>query len=301
MPSLSGTRLCPPRSNSQKVAIRPHPSLWWDYSVNIQDGNNTTSTSYNATTIRRRSADDALTPKALEAFHIPPRHYILSHLSRRTSTVTSCRLHNSGIVKRPVSTRPIASQPQISDVGNVDTNAAVSQVSSAESVVDTVGSCEQDSSSTGLSLLSDPNHGNSPPCILDNNIWPANSDANDEAAAQVSATPDAEVYQTNEASPNERIQHESEGDDDALDLHEDDDQTAAASSLSLYPDTEFQANLLAAPEDSRHLFLEYYERTHGNQVIEAESQSEVYWKWDQEKQKWFHKDANTESVVWFMG
>ncbi|KAI8948967.1 hypothetical protein F4801DRAFT_428845 [Xylaria longipes] len=304
MPSLSGTRLCPQPSNSEKAVIKPYPYLRWHYPINVQDRNEP-PTSYNPTTIRRRSADDDPTPKALQDLYISSGHYGLSNCSRPTSTATSYRHHNSSIAKwqeHPFAIRPMPSQPQTIDAGKVDASSvAISLASTTDSVADTVGSCEQDSSSTTLSLLSDLNHGGTAPCAFHNNIRPTNSDANDGAEAQVSASQDAGVYLANDAAPlSERIQHESEDHDDASGSHENDEQ-AAELSPSLRLDTEFQANLLAAPEDSRYLFLEYYKRTHGDRGIETRSQSEVYWKWDIEKQKWFHKDPGTQSVVWFLG
>ncbi|KAI0453738.1 hypothetical protein F5B21DRAFT_478343 [Xylaria acuta] len=303
MPSLSGTQLCPQRSNSEKAAIKPHPYLRCHYPTNARDRNNTTPTSYNPNTIRSRSADGDLTPEELEALHISSGYYSPSNCSRRASTATSYRRYYSGIAKqqeRPSAEQPIQSRPQIHDVGNVETPGAISEASTPDSVADTVGSCEQDSSSTALSLPSDHNHGIIAPCVSHNNTWPINSDANYEAEAQASASQDANVYLANEVPFSEQIEHELESYDSALGLHEDDEQLAELSP-SLHPDTEFQANVLAASEDSRHLFMEYYKRTHGNRVIEAKSQSEAYWKWDPERQQWFHKDPNTQSVVWFLG
>ncbi|KAH8162785.1 hypothetical protein CIB48_g5466 [Xylaria polymorpha] len=304
MPSLSGTRLCPQRFNSQKVVIKPHPPYRSHCPTNAHDRNYTTSTPNRAVTIRKRSADDDLTPEALEALQISPVHYSLSNCPRRTSTATSYRHHNNGIAKRqehPTVTRLIPSPPQISDVGDVDAHAAaISQASTTDSAADSVRSCEQDSLSTASSVVSDLNRGRTPACVSSNYTWLVNSDGNDEAEAQVSVSQDANVCQADKAPLNQRMEQESQGDNDSLSSHEDDVQ-ATASSLSLHPDTEFEANLLAASEDSRHLFLEYYRRTHGDRAMKVESPSEVYWEWDQERQQWFHKEANTQSVVWFLG
>ncbi|KAI0446352.1 hypothetical protein F4803DRAFT_547345 [Xylaria telfairii] len=303
MPSLSGTRLCPQRSNSQQVVIKPHPPYRSHCPANARDRSYTTPTSYSPATIRKRPADDDLIPQGLEALQISPVHYSLSNCPGRPSTAASYRHHNNGIAKRqerPTVT-PIPSPPHISDVRDVDAHAAiVSQASTTDSAADSVRSCEQDSSSTASSLVSDLNRGITPECVSSNYTWLPNPDANNEAEVQVSASQHANICQANETPRSQPMQQESEGDNDSLSSHED-EVLALAPSLSLRPETEFEANLLAASEDSRHLFLEYYRRTHGDQVTKVESPSEVYWEWDQERQQWYHKEANTQSVVWFLG
>jgi hypothetical protein len=66
-------------------------------------------------------------------------------------------------------------------------------------------------------------------------------------------------------------------------------------------ETEFQANLLAASEESRHLFLEYYKRTHGAENNENENDEDNYWTWDRKRQQWYHTNGDTGSIVWFLG
>ncbi|KAI1757854.1 hypothetical protein F4782DRAFT_524553 [Xylaria castorea] len=316
MPSLSGTRLCPQQSNSETATIKPHTSLWWHYPINAQDRNNITSTSYDPTAIRRRSIDDDLIPKVLEDPSDGDKRpslkyggsscpgYSTPSYSRRTSKATSYRHRNSGVAKRQertFATRPLPLRPQISDAGNVDTHAAISQASTTDSAADTVRSCEQDSSSTALSPLSDHNHWGILSCAFHDNIWRTSFDTNDEAEAQVSASQDANACLANEAPLDELVKHEFESGDSATGCPSSSSEQPEGLSPLLHLDTEFQANLLAAPEDSRYLFLEYYEHTHGDRIIEAENQSEVYWKWDLDRQQWFHKDPSTQSVMWFLG
>ncbi|TRX90829.1 hypothetical protein FHL15_008233 [Xylaria flabelliformis] len=305
----SGTRLCPQQSNSD------YAPLWWHHIINAQDANNITSTSYDPTAVPRRNIEKNLNSKVSRAScdgkKKPPLKcdesscsgYNAPNYSRRTSTATSYRHRNSGVAKRQeraFTTKPMPLRPRISDTGNVDTHTAISQASTTDSAADSVRSCEQDSSSTALSLLSDLNHGAIPPCVFHDNTAPTDSDANINTAAQVSVSQEGDSYLANEAPFSEQVEHDFESGDSATSCLSSCEQLAGLSPL-LHHDTEFRANFLAAPKDSRHLFLEYYKRTHGGQVIEAESQSEVYWKWDPERQQWFHKDPNTQSVMWFLG
>ncbi|KAI1741522.1 hypothetical protein F4680DRAFT_415634 [Xylaria scruposa] len=303
MPSISGTRLCPQQSNSD------YAPLWWHHTINSRDRNNITSTSYDPTAVRSptpevfRASYDSKKKPLLKCDASSCSGYSAPNYSRRTSTATSYRQRSSGVAKRQErasAIKPIPLRPRPSDAGNVDTHAAISQASTTDSVVDTVRSCEQDSSTT-LSVLSDPDHGTIPPCVFHNNTAPTSSDANNETAAQVSVSQEGDSYLADEAPLSEQVKHEFESGDSATSCSPSSCEQLAGLSPLLQHDTEFKANLLAASEDSRYLFLEYYKRTHGDRVAEAESQSEVYWKWDPERQQWFHKDPNTQSVMWFLG
>ncbi|KAI0543810.1 hypothetical protein F4679DRAFT_567326 [Xylaria curta] len=303
MPSLSGTRLCPQQSNSD------YAPLWWHHTTNSRDRNNITSTSYDPPAVRSptpevlRASYDSKKKPLLKCDGSSCSSYSAPNYSRRNSTATSYRQRNSGVTKRQeraFAIKHIPLRPRPSDAGNVDTHTAISQASTTESLVDTVRSCEQDSSSTILSVLSDPNHGASPPCVFHNDTAPTSSDANNETAAQVSVSQEGDPCLTDEALFSEQMKHELESGNSATSCSSKGEQLAGLSPL-LQHDTEFKANFLAAPEDSRYLFVEYYKRTHGDRVVEAESQSEVYWKWDPKRQQWFHKDPNTQLVMWFLG
>ncbi|KAI0530200.1 hypothetical protein GGR58DRAFT_248429 [Xylaria digitata] len=115
---------------------------------------------------------------------------------------------------------------------------------------------------------------------------------------QVSVGKYNHVCQTKEAPSSERILKNSGGGNTPV-VHEDDRKLTSSSLFR--PKTEYEANLLAASEETRDLYLEYYNRTHSGSGTEAEDYSEAYWKWDSERQKWFHTDADTQSVVWFLG
>ncbi|KAI0509697.1 hypothetical protein F5B22DRAFT_615657 [Xylaria bambusicola] len=106
------------------------------------------------------------------------------------------------------------------------------------------------------------------------------------------------AYLTPGAPSSERTQQDL-GSDDTPGVPEDGEQAAAASQK--HPDTEYHANLFAAPEDSRYLFEEYYKQTYGEIGKETESRTDAYWKWDQKRHQWFHEDPDTHSVVWFLG
>ncbi|TGJ86604.1 hypothetical protein E0Z10_g2151 [Xylaria hypoxylon] len=160
-------------------------------------------------------------------------------------------------------------------VENASTQADASAATLSESASGI--SCEQDPTTTSISLLY--------------------FNTNQETVVQVSVRKHDDVYQTNDAPSNERIKQESE-DDNPPSLHDDDKQLSLSPSL---PETEYQANLLAAAEDSRYLFEEYYKRTHGDSKNEADDAADTYWRWDVERQQWFHTDTGTQSVVWFMG
>ncbi|KAI1273912.1 hypothetical protein F5Y07DRAFT_374894 [Xylaria sp. FL0933] len=102
----------------------------------------------------------------------------------------------------------------------------------------------------------------------------------------------------NEAPSSERRLQDSEG-DDGVEPHGKDEQLGLSSSIHI--DTEHHANLVAASDECRQLYQEYYERSHGDGVTETDNHTDAYWKWDREKHQWFHKDAETQSIVWFMG
>ncbi|KAK5633319.1 hypothetical protein RRF57_009033 [Xylaria bambusicola] len=109
---------------------------------------------------------------------------------------------------------------------------------------------------------------------------------------------DNSAYLAPEAPLSERTQQDLEG-DDTSGMTEDGEQVAATSQK--HPDTEYHANLFAAPEDSRYLFEEYYRRTYGEIGKETESRTDAYWTWDQKRHQWFHEDPDTHSIVWFLG
>lgn len=93
----------------------------------------------------------------------------------------------------------------------------------------------------------------------------------------------------------------SEDDEERQPGSEDDDSVPPEQHQDTGPETEHQANLLAAPEDSRHLYQEYYKSIYGEGRAEADDKNDDYWKWDRDRQRWFHEDAHTRSVVWFLG
>ncbi|GAP92571.1 hypothetical protein SAMD00023353_8600210 [Rosellinia necatrix] len=93
-------------------------------------------------------------------------------------------------------------------------------------------------------------------------------------------------------SPDERA-HDVPGPDD------DEPGQPASSSPYCHPKTEFEANFAATPIDSRGLYLRYYESAHGALEIEQDDRHD-YWEWDRAREQWFHVDANTKSVIWFV-
>lgn len=64
--------------------------------------------------------------------------------------------------------------------------------------------------------------------------------------------------------------------------------------------TEYEANLAAASDETRQLFIEYYERTYGPDYVEEEDIAHTYWKWDQKRQQWHHRNEDTGSEAWFL-
>jgi hypothetical protein len=67
------------------------------------------------------------------------------------------------------------------------------------------------------------------------------------------------------------------------------------------PDTEYQANLAAASNETKPLYVEYYERAYGKDYVEEEDIAYSYWKWDAERQQWHHRNEDTKSEAWFPG
>lgn len=126
----------------------------------------------------------------------------------------------------------------------------------------------------------------------------SDSDANDEPEVQVCHNEDDDLDRTS-GTPDD------DDDDDGQSGSEDDDSVPPEqhqeTRQSSCPETEHQANLLAAPEDSRHLYLEYYKSVHGDVRTETDEKNDDYWQWDKERQQWFHEDAHARSVVWFLG
>ncbi|KAI1347296.1 hypothetical protein F5Y01DRAFT_329739 [Xylaria sp. FL0043] len=128
---------------------------------------------------------------------------------------------------------------------------------------------------------------------------PSDPNANEEIAVHVPVGKnDDGLSLTNEAPSSELRPQEPEG-DNGVEPHEKDEQLGSPSSIHL--NTEHHANLVAASDECRYLYQEYYERSHGDSVTETDDHTDVYWKWDREKHQWFHKDAETQSIVWFMG
>ncbi|KAJ2987154.1 hypothetical protein NUW58_g4661 [Xylaria curta] len=243
----------------------------------------------------QKGSTDDLTFETLKALHLSPRCRSRGNGSRRAPRATSPGHHNSGIAKRHerLFSRPLAYRPQTNIRANTYTQAVASQASSTASVADS--SREQDSSLTTSSPPSDSHHENPLPCTSRDSVRLPDLDANDEAEVQVSASRGADAHVAYEVHVRERAQNEC----GASGLY--DDNMRIALTLLSKPDTEHQANLDAASDDCRDLFLEYYHQTCGGIAAEEESQDDAYWKWDPARQQWFHKDAKTQSVVWFLG
>ncbi|KAI0403318.1 hypothetical protein F4802DRAFT_599280 [Xylaria palmicola] len=257
-------RLRSQQSHAESSTNRSRPPLQWPHQASSRNRSSATPTSDGQEIDKWRSTDDP-NSRALEALHISARYHDRGGKGhRRASPAASSRHHGSGVSKRHERPRNTASRSQTKDrAGNVKAHAVTSLLSSTESVSDSL--CEQDTSITASSLLSD--------CM-----------ANDEAEAQVPVVRD-----------------------DDYDDDEDDDEgvyrqvsRTPSSYASAHLDTEFQENLRAVPADSRHLYLEYYERTRGGGEAEA-ANNDDYWTWDPLKGRWFHVDEVTKSVVWFMG
>ncbi|KAI1118654.1 hypothetical protein F5Y14DRAFT_222944 [Nemania sp. NC0429] len=80
-----------------------------------------------------------------------------------------------------------------------------------------------------------------------------------------------------------------------------DDESTTRLRLLRESNTEYEANLAAASDETRHLFIEYYERAYGHNYVEEEDVADTYWKWDQGRQQWHHKNEDTGSEAWFLG
>lgn len=79
-----------------------------------------------------------------------------------------------------------------------------------------------------------------------------------------------------------------------------DDEYAPGVQPSREYKTEYEANIEAASDETRQLFIEYYERTYGHGYVEAADIAQNYWKWDQEREQWHHKNEETGSEAWFL-
>ncbi|KAI0420803.1 hypothetical protein F5X98DRAFT_371294 [Xylaria grammica] len=227
---------------------------------------------------RRRSTGD-ITPKAPKATHISPTRSSSSTRCHYTKKTANPRRHHRGIVKRQehYRRRPIPLRPQTVAEHHANTQADASAATSSKSA--SGSSCEQDLITTSTSLL--------------------DCRANEETTAQISADNTDGANQAPETPQREQLQEESE-DDSTPTSQEDDGQQALAPAP--HPKTEHEANLLATSEETRGLYEEYYKRTHGDRGAGAEEDvSDGYWQWDVKRQQWFHTDADTQSVVWFLG
>ncbi|KAI0198410.1 hypothetical protein F4808DRAFT_436344 [Astrocystis sublimbata] len=153
-------------------------------------------------------------------------------------------------------------------------------------------------STTTLSRPSEPDH-NVVPCDSNaNHITPY---TNNGAEPQPLESYVNEVHPVfDDASTHESMQQDAEAAYQGTYFIEDDPKVAELL-LSRSAITEYDANLEAASDDSRHLFAEFYKRTYGEATAENEGPSEEYWKWDDKIQQWFHMDAKTQLVEWFMG
>ncbi|KAI1166715.1 hypothetical protein F5B18DRAFT_28282 [Nemania serpens] len=80
-----------------------------------------------------------------------------------------------------------------------------------------------------------------------------------------------------------------------------DDEYAPGVWPSRQSNTEYEANLAAASDETRPLFIEYYKRTYGDNYVEEEDTAHTYWKWNQDRQQWHHKNEDTGSEAWFLG
>ncbi|KAJ3578424.1 hypothetical protein NPX13_g2142 [Xylaria arbuscula] len=168
---------------------------------------------------------------------------------------------------------------QTSTKEDVSTQPDVSLSSASEPA--TGSSCEQCTTPASTSAL-----------VADTNEDPA------ACAPPVDRVDDDSVCLTNEGPSSARTQQGFRGDETPVQFE---DRGQAAAESQGYPNTEYYANLLAASEDCRDLFKEFYERIHGDAGKETDASTDTYWKWDQKRQQWFHEDPDTHSVVWFRG
>ncbi|KAI3330157.1 hypothetical protein F4824DRAFT_505359 [Ustulina deusta] len=273
MSTLSGKKRYAGCTHTENSLGKPHPfpqRYPQVYTPNVQ---------YHTQRPCRGRSKYNLVHKALNDLRISPECYDPSDCYRRTSTADPPRRSSSGITKRRERLgQPIPLRPQKGVKEGASTQADTSLPFSSGPAPDS--SCEQYVTITSTSL---PDY-----------------NANEETAFHnsVGKDDDGDTCLTNEVPSSEQAQQDSEG-DNATVLHEDDEQLALPSLI--HPDTEYHANLAAASEECRDLFRDYYQRTHGDSRTETEDHTDPYWKWDQERHQWFHKDADTKSVVWFLG
>ncbi|KAI0969583.1 hypothetical protein F4678DRAFT_165027 [Xylaria arbuscula] len=286
MPMLSRENVCAAEPNTEKSPSRCPPFPRWNQQCLF-----TAITNYRPYLLDiekncwRKSRGDLAHIKLK-----PLQSYQRSNCCRCTLTTASFRRSNSRITKRRESSLghsiPLPAQTKVEEnpnTQNVDSLASPSDQASDSSY-------EQNPTST---LISQP----------DLNV-------DGEIAFHFSVSKDEDPHDacfSYEATTNEGVQPSSEGDNppnpQEEEDNEDDDNSAEMLALSSLTDadTEHNANLAAVSDECQSLYQEYYERTHGNSVTEKESHTDAYWKWDQERHQWFHKDLETQSVVWFFG
>ncbi|KAI0430016.1 hypothetical protein F5Y09DRAFT_342125 [Xylaria sp. FL1042] len=275
MSTLSGKKIYPQRPHTEHSPGEPPPCLLqWPQWTYIESTKFSTHLLEIQRGRRRRSTGD-LTHKTgkvrLSSGRCSP-----NNCYRRTSTAVSPLRSNGGISKRrehsSKQTIPLQLRTRVKE--NPNTQAPNSLPSSSERAS---GSSYEQCTATSTSL--------------------SNPNANEEIAVHVSVGKnDDGLSLTNEAPSSEQRPKEPEG-DNAVESHEDSECLGS----STHPDTEHHANLVAASDECRHLYQEYYERTHDDSVIEEDNRTDAYWKWDRKKHQWFHKDPETQSIVWFMG
>ncbi|KAI3321073.1 hypothetical protein HD806DRAFT_504514 [Xylariaceae sp. AK1471] len=223
---------------------------------------------------RRRSCSNL----SCELFETSPKltkSYSSSSRCRYTSESLAIRYRYNGVSKRqePLDDWPLQPRSQSSNEGHAvrpDNSSPMSSINR------TPGSlCEQ------VSPIAS--------CVR------SDSNANAETKGQSHVSGD-EGLRITRALP---LCHETEIEVEAKASGSPGDAYIPSLQLPLEPDTEYQANLAAASDETRPLFIEYYERTHGGDDTEDEDMADTYWKWDTEKKEWFHTNEDTESVLWF--
>ncbi|KAI1301094.1 hypothetical protein F5Y03DRAFT_219937 [Xylaria venustula] len=226
----------------------------------------------------------------LKALQTPLKYYQRSNCYRRTLTSASLRRSNSGITKRR--------EPSLGQPITVPVQTRIEEIPSTQTV---------DSLASRSDQASDSSYEQNPTAT---SISQPDLDADEEIAFHVSVGKDEDACSacfSYEETTSEGVQPTSEDDNPPNPQEEEENEEVdnsaemlALSSLA-QADTEHHANLAAVSDECRSLYQEYYEQTHGSSVTEKESHTDAYWKWDQERHQWFHKDPETQSVVWFLG
>ncbi|KAI8628480.1 hypothetical protein F5Y19DRAFT_141912 [Xylariaceae sp. FL1651] len=201
------------------------------------------------------------------------KNYSTSDLRRRSSASHSNRQYYSGVLKRRGPLNRQRPRSQCGNEGYARSQASPLSRSSADRMLSS--SCEQVSSNDSCVRL--------------------DSDANIETKGKSHVSGDGELRTAGHLPSGQQAESglESSGSGSL-------DYACLLALLSpLHPKNEFQANLVAASDETRPLFLQYYERTYGGYIVEDEDTASNYWKWDQDRQQWFHRDEDTQSVMWF--